>query len=150
MTLEQHKAHINTQLIEELFAEVKAHDKAFTPQTVTEKWWLPNLKHALIPCGEKRTTMSTRIRGTGLTFVPTDWPVNFSFRNNILEMGFNRIHIDCFERAVEDVRFMSSRFPHYRKKYGDEMKNAELEIKKDKMIQEIRKLTKEAKKNATI
>ena len=150
MTLEQHKAHINTQLIEELFAEVKAHDNAFTPQTVTEKWWLPNLKLALIPCGKKRPTMATCIRGTGLTFVPTDWPVKFSFRNNILEMGFNHIHIDCFERAVEDLRFIARRIPDYRKKFSDEMKNAELEIKKDKMLREIRKITKEANKNATI
>lgn len=138
MNLDQYKQKVSADILYEMEKEVHNHDRDYTPSSITEDYWLNDLKFALTPADRKHHPYQVMLRGYGLEIHSEGkWTVVLYFRSGKIIIGDNYIEVDCLERAIEDLRFLCSLIPRYAEKYTDAMNNAALEMQKETIIQEI-------------
>lgn len=138
MTLEQYKAKLADRILKELAADIRQHSEDYAPQTITEEYYLSDMRYHLIPANKGIHPFKIKLHGYGIEIhFENRWPAVFQFQNGKLQIGMNTIEEDCMERAVEDIRYLCSVFPKYSGKYIDGMKDAAIELQKDKMVREI-------------
>lgn len=138
MNLDQYKQKVSADILYEMAKEVHNHDRDYTPSSITEDYWLIDLKYALTPADRKHHPYQVQLRGYGLEIHSEGkWTVVLYFKGGKIIIGDNYLEVDCLERAIEDLRFLCSLIPRYAEKYTEAMKNAAIEMKKETMIQEI-------------
>lgn len=138
MNLDQYKEKVSADILYELAKEVCNHDRDYTPSSITEDYWLLDLKNALVHADRKKHPYQVYIRGYGVEIHSEGkWSVVLYFKAGKIIIGENYIEVDCFERAIEDLRFLCGLIPKYSDKYTEAMNNAALEMQKETMIQQI-------------
>jgi len=138
MTLDRYKEKITDEILYRMAKEVVEHDNGFTPSSITENFWLIDLKDRILPGGFKASPYKARLHGHSIEImIEGKWPIVLSYSLGRVIMGKYYVKVDCLERAVEDLRFMMSLIPKYSDEYRTAIENAAIEIQKEKMIQKI-------------
>lgn len=138
MDRDQYKEKVTADILYELAKEVCSHDRDYTPSSITENYWLLDLKNALLHADRNNHPYQVYLRGYGIEIHSKGkWYVVMYFRAGKIIIGENFIEVDCLERAIEDLRFLCGLIPKYTDKYTEAMRNAVIEMKKETMIQEI-------------
>ena len=125
-----------------MMLELREHDKDYCPPSITEDYWIIDLKNYLVPADCKPHPFKTHVHGYGIEIhMEGQWPIIVQFQFGRIQLGNYVLQVDCLERAVEDLRYIISITPKYAAEYKEAMKNAAVEMQKDKMIKEIYEAT---------
>jgi len=142
MTLNQYREKATDEILYRMAKEVAEHDRDFTPNSITEDFWLMDLKNSLLPGGLNACPYKAQLHGNSIEIRFEDkWPVVLLYSLGRVIIGKHFITVDCLERAVEDMRFMTTLIPKYADEYRTAMANAVMEMRKENMIHAIYEAT---------
>lgn len=142
MTLDEYKEKVTDEILYRMAKELGEHDRDFTPSSITEEFWLVDLRNSLVPGDCRERPYKVQIRGYALEiWIEGGWPIVLYYRQGKILIGKYFIKTDCLERAEEDLRFMITLIPKYSDEYKTAIANAAMEMQKEKMVQEIYEAT---------